>query len=101
MSGEDHLILECKREDRAICWRGVLSSSSLLSLQLKILRSKDRVDGQGIGRSKGFAFVEFSTHDSALTALRAINNNPQILGPNKVHCTNHNFSVVIFLFIFL
>ena len=58
---------------------------SLLSLQLKILRSKDRLDGQGIGRSKGFAFAEFSTHDSALTALRAINNNPQILGPNKVY----------------
>lgn len=61
-----------------------LPPSPLPPLQLKILRSKDRVDSHGIGRSKGFAFVEFLTHETALAALRATNNNPQIFGPNKV-----------------
>ena len=61
--------------------RTYLVSLSILK-QLKILRSKDRFDAEGVGRSKGFAFAEFSTHESALTALRAINNNPSIF-PNK------------------
>ncbi|CAI8032099.1 RNA-binding protein 28 [Geodia barretti] len=52
-------------------------------VQLKILRSKDRVDANGIGRSKGFAFVEFSTHETALTALRATNNNPSLFANRK------------------
>lgn len=42
------------------------------------------MDSEGVGRSKGFAFVEFSTHDAALTALRATNNNPKIFDDKKV-----------------
>jgi hypothetical protein len=60
----------------------------LFSPQLKILRSKDRVDANGIGRSKGFAFVEFSTHEPALTALRATNNNPSLFANRKVCSRN-------------
>ncbi|XP_068147815.1 RNA-binding protein 28 [Drosophila tropicalis] len=32
------------------------------------------------GKSKGFGFLSFDTHQRALTALRKLNNNPQIFG---------------------
>ena len=48
------------------------------------MRSSERVDSSGIGRSKGFAFVDFTAHESALEALRATNNNPGLFGPKKV-----------------
>nr|CCC96083.1 unnamed protein product [Trypanosoma congolense IL3000] len=35
------------------------------------------------GTSKGYAFIEFANHPVALHALRAINNNPTILGGNR------------------
>jgi RNA recognition motif-containing protein len=52
--------------------------------QVKILRSTERVDTDGVGRSMGYGFVEFSNHDAALSALRFTNNNPAIFGKTKV-----------------
>jgi len=37
----------------------------------------------GVGESKGYAFVNFHEHEDALYALRNINNNPEIFGPNR------------------
>ncbi|XP_078364761.1 RNA-binding protein 28-like isoform X2 [Oculina patagonica] len=48
-----------------------------------IIRSKDRLDGSGRGRSMGFGFVEFANHKDALAALRATNNNPAIFGADR------------------
>ena len=48
------------------------------------MRSKDRVNSQGIGRSMGYGFVEFTTHEAALSVVRAVSNNPSVFGPNKV-----------------
>ncbi|BFG05319.1 RNA-binding protein 28 [Drosophila madeirensis] len=33
------------------------------------------------GKSKGFGFISFETHQRALAALRKLNNNPSIFGP--------------------
>ncbi|SPP73899.1 RNA-binding protein 28 [Drosophila guanche] len=33
------------------------------------------------GKSKGFGFISFETHQRALAALRKLNNNPNIFGP--------------------
>lgn len=33
--------------------------------------------------SKGFGFVTFTRHEHALTALRRVNNNPEIFGPKQ------------------
>lgn len=55
---------------------------------MKLLRSSERVDSKGVGRSMGYGFVEFSDHDSALTALRATNNNPSLFGKTKVRGIN-------------
>jgi nucleolar protein 4 len=43
-----------------------------------------KVDARGIGKSKEFGFVSFTTHDHALQALRNINNNPDIFTSAKV-----------------
>lgn len=47
--------------------------------QAKIIRSKDRIDvATNQLRSKGYGFLEFSTHAHALASLRYLNNNPDI-----------------------
>ncbi|KAI7864400.1 hypothetical protein BDF14DRAFT_1744861 [Spinellus fusiger] len=47
--------------------------------QAKIIRSTDRVDvASQQGRSKGYGFLEYTTHSHALAALRYLNNNPDI-----------------------
>ncbi|RKP11822.1 hypothetical protein BJ684DRAFT_12385, partial [Piptocephalis cylindrospora] len=52
--------------------------------QAKVIRSKDRVDAaSGLSRSKGYAFVEFTTHSHSLAALRYLNNNPDLFGDPK------------------
>ncbi|RLV63919.1 hypothetical protein DV515_00017782 [Chloebia gouldiae] len=38
---------------------------------------------RGQGQSLGFAFVEFGEHEEALGALRRLNNNPDLFGPQK------------------
>ena len=48
-----------------------------------IIRSKERVDSSGRGRSMGYGFVEFGNHKDALSALRATNNNPDIFGADR------------------
>ena len=51
--------------------------------KVKIMRNTERLDSSGMGRSKGFGFAEFVTHQDALDVLRATNNNPQIFGPDR------------------
>ena len=53
-------------------------------MQVKIMRSKDRINSQGIGRSMGYGFVEFTTHEAALSVVRTVSNNPSVFGPNRV-----------------
>jgi len=48
------------------------------------MRDLKDVDANGVGRSKEYGFVTFTNHENALEALRNINNNPKIFGPNKV-----------------
>lgn len=58
----------------------------LLYFQVKIIRSSERINSKGVGRSLGYGFVEFTTHKAALAALRATNNNPQMFGEKRVRC---------------
>jgi len=48
------------------------------------MRDLSRVSGQGLGKSRGYGFINFTTHEDALAALRATNNNPDIFGNDKV-----------------
>lgn len=45
---------------------------------------KKPVQGQVMGQSLGYGFVEFKEHEHALQALRHLNNNPDIFGAQKV-----------------
>lgn len=48
------------------------------------MRDLKGVHGKIKGQSLGYAFAEFQEHEHALVALRHINNNPEIFGPQKV-----------------
>lgn len=49
--------------------------------QSKVVRDKVRVDATtGKLRSRGFGFLEFFTHEDALAALEALNNNREAFG---------------------
>lgn len=50
--------------------------------------------GQVMGQSLGYGFVQFKEHEHALSALRYLNNNPDIFGPNKVKCFSSAASVI-------
>ena len=51
--------------------------------QVKIMRDISNANTEGVGRSMGYGFVQFQKHETALKALRSVNNNPNIFGPNK------------------
>ena len=51
--------------------------------QVKLMRSKDRVNSEGIGRSQGYGFVEFMSHEAALGALSYTNNNSNLFPSGK------------------
>lgn len=48
------------------------------------MRDLSRVGSSGTGKSRGYAFINFTQHTDALHALRATNNKPEIFGDNKV-----------------
>ena len=48
------------------------------------MRDLDRVNAKGVGKSRGYAFVNFLDHQHALQALRNTNNNPEIFSDKKV-----------------
>lgn len=48
------------------------------------MRGLKGAHGKIHGQSLGYAFAEFQEHEHALAALRHINNNPEVFGPQKV-----------------
>ena len=48
------------------------------------MRDLKRVNSRGVGKSRGYGFINFTDHKHALIALRATNNNPEIFGEKKV-----------------
>ncbi|XP_048409881.1 RNA-binding protein 28 isoform X2 [Stegostoma tigrinum] len=51
--------------------------------ECRIMRDLQTAKTKGSGRSLGYGFVEFTEHSHSLTALRALNNNPDTFGPEK------------------
>lgn len=58
-------------------------SSNAVIKEARIMRNLKMVDGWGVAKSKEYGFVMFATHEAALRALRAVNNNPEIFSKNK------------------
>ena len=48
------------------------------------MRDMTQVNSQGVGKSRGFAFINFTEHTHALQALRTTNNSPDVFGEKKV-----------------
>lgn len=64
--------------------------SKLFSVfQCRIMRDMRNVNAKGVGKSLGYAFVNFNGHEHALQTLRHLNNNGEIFGNNKV-CKHNN-----------
>ncbi|CAG9764188.1 unnamed protein product [Ceutorhynchus assimilis] len=51
--------------------------------EARIMRNMRALDAKGIGESKQFGFVAFTSHQHALTALRSLNNNPNVFSTQK------------------
>uniref|UniRef100_A0A8C3VWR9 RNA binding motif protein 28 n=1 Tax=Catagonus wagneri TaxID=51154 RepID=A0A8C3VWR9_9CETA len=51
--------------------------------ECRVMRDLKGAHGNVKGQSLGYAFAEFQEHEHALAALRHINNNPEIFGPQK------------------
>lgn len=58
--------------------RAAKKSLSPLIRECRIMRDLTRVSSEGVCKSKGYGFVEFATHELALKALHATNNNPSL-----------------------
>ncbi|XP_063900775.1 RNA-binding protein 28-like isoform X3 [Zophobas morio] len=48
-----------------------------------LFRNRERLGKDNRPRSLGYCFIEFKQHDSALKALRHLNNNPEFFSPEK------------------
>jgi nucleolar protein 4 len=52
-------------------------------LQVKVVRSKDRIGTDAKLRSKGFGFLEFAEHEDALAVIAGMNNSPKFFDAKK------------------
>lgn len=66
------LLLAATRGETGVCIK-----------ECRVMRDLKAVNGKTKGQSLGYAFAEFQKHEHALRALRHINNNPEIFGPQK------------------
>ena len=67
------------KELKVLCAKHAPKRSSVKAA--KVMRDLNRLE-KGIGRSKGFGFVAFSSHEAATSVLETLNNNPDVL-PNR------------------
>ncbi|XP_050393218.1 RNA-binding protein 28 isoform X1 [Patella vulgata] len=61
----------------------VVNDKSSKITECRVMRDLNRVNAQGVAKSRGYAFIEFTKHEHALKALRETNNNPELLGDKK------------------
>lgn len=51
--------------------------------EARIMRDLKQIEANGMGKSKEYGFVSFTKHENALTALRSLNNNPNIFSKER------------------
>lgn len=52
--------------------------------ECRVMRENRPSLGHPLGKSKGYGFLSFKTHEEALNCLRKLNNNPHAFGKNNV-----------------
>lgn len=58
--------------------------------ECRVMRENKPSIGQPLGASKGFGFLSFKNHETALLCLRKLNNNPNAFGKNTVSISIRN-----------
>lgn len=64
--------------------------------ECRVMRENKVTPDHPKGKSKGFGFMSFNSHQEALIALRKLNNNPKIFG--TIHVSFLNLQVKLFRF---
>ncbi|MGH0151631.1 UNVERIFIED_CONTAM: hypothetical protein FKN15_048139 [Acipenser sinensis] len=68
---------------RTLCLKAAGGGKGVRINECRVMCDRSSQTGKALGRSLGYAFVEFTEHEHALKALRHLNNNPNIFGPEK------------------
>ncbi|XP_061772769.1 RNA-binding protein 28 [Nerophis ophidion] len=68
---------------RALCLQAVKGPKGVRIPECRVMYDRKPEKGRVVGQSLGYGFVQFQEHEHALTALRYLNNNPDIFGPHK------------------
>uniref|UniRef100_A0A8C9UX56 RNA binding motif protein 28 n=1 Tax=Scleropages formosus TaxID=113540 RepID=A0A8C9UX56_SCLFO len=68
---------------RVLCLKAAGGGRDARVVECRIMYDRKPQGKKVMGRSLGFAFVQFQEHEHALAALRYLNNNPSVFGPNK------------------
>ncbi|XP_062403590.1 RNA-binding protein 28 isoform X2 [Sardina pilchardus] len=68
---------------RGLCIQAAGGGRAVWITECRVMYDRKPERGQVMGTSLGYGFVEFREHEHALKALRHLNNNPDIFGPNK------------------
>ena len=66
-----------------ICRDALKGVKKAFITECRIMRDLKHANEDGVSRSLGYAFVNYSTHEHALFALRTLNNNPEIFDADK------------------
>ncbi|GCC30743.1 hypothetical protein chiPu_0009197, partial [Chiloscyllium punctatum] len=67
---------------RKLCLEAAGTKDARLK-ECRIMRNLQTAKAEKSGCSLGYGFVEFTEHSHSLIALRCLNNNPDIFGPEK------------------
>uniref|UniRef100_A0AAQ5YLJ4 RNA-binding protein 28 n=1 Tax=Amphiprion ocellaris TaxID=80972 RepID=A0AAQ5YLJ4_AMPOC len=68
---------------KALCLQSVKGDKRIRITECRVMYDKKPEKGQVMGQSLGYGFVQFQDHEHALSALRYLNNNPDIFGSHK------------------
>ncbi|XP_031723050.1 RNA-binding protein 28 isoform X2 [Anarrhichthys ocellatus] len=68
---------------KALCLQAVKGGKGVRITECRVMYDKRPEKGQVVGQSLGYGFVQFQTHEHALSTLRYLNNNPDIFGSHK------------------
>nr|XP_015207684.1 PREDICTED: RNA-binding protein 28 [Lepisosteus oculatus] len=68
---------------RKLCLKAAGGGKDVRINECRVMYDRKPQLGKTVGRSLGYGFVQFQEHDHALKALRHLNNNPDIFGPQK------------------
>jgi len=66
-----------------ICRDALKGVKDAVITECRIMRDLQHTNESGVGRSLGYAFVNYSKHEHALFALRTLNNNPEIFDADR------------------